>query len=62
LGGAAPGPKGREAVCEAEATLSRRVAAEAEAGKATSPTPSRVLGREGKGPMSRLLRVREGRG
>jgi hypothetical protein len=33
-------PKGRETAVEAEATLSRKVAAEAEAGKTTGPTPS----------------------
>jgi hypothetical protein len=39
-GGAAPGPKYREPADEAEATLKTRVAAEAEAGKTTGPTPS----------------------
>ena len=40
MGGAAPGPRTRETADEAEATLSRKVAAEAEAGKTTGPTPS----------------------
>jgi len=37
----APGPRTRETVCEAEATLQTRVAVEAEAGEARSPTPVR---------------------
>jgi len=34
FGGAAPGPRTRETVCEAEAILQTRVAVEAEAGEA----------------------------
>ena len=44
-GGAAPGPRTRETVYEVEATLVWRVAAEAEAGEARSPSSVR----EGKG-------------
>jgi len=46
FGGAAPGPRTRETVCEAEAILQTRVAVEAEAGEARSPTPVRG-GKEG---------------
>jgi hypothetical protein len=45
-GGAAPGPRTRETVFEAEAILQTRVAVEAEAGEARSPTPVRG-GKEG---------------
>jgi hypothetical protein len=45
LGGAAPGPKTRETVGEAEAALQTGVAAEAEAGEARSPTPVREGGK-----------------
>jgi hypothetical protein len=42
---AAPGPWTRETVCEAEATLQKRVAVEAEAGEVRSPTPVRGGGK-----------------
>jgi hypothetical protein len=45
-GGAVPGPRTRETVFEAEAILQTRVAVEAEAGEARSPTPVRG-GKEG---------------
>jgi hypothetical protein len=48
-GGAAPGPKYREPADEAEATLKTRVAAEAEAGKTTGPSPPAESSQEGKG-------------
>jgi hypothetical protein len=44
-GVAAPGPWTRETVCEAEATLQKRVAVEAEAGEVRSPTPVRGGGK-----------------
>ena len=56
MGGAAPGPRTRETADEAEATLSQRVAAEAEAGEVRAHALSSPISREGKGSVKAPVR------